>query len=1073
MTTPIPDYLSRVEAALRTGDATEHTHRAALATLLESLGTGLTVINEPKQRTDCGAPDLVVRRRRLSIGYLEAKDVGKDLDAALKSDQLKRYLRALPNLILTDYLSFIHFVNGERRATARLATWDGKRVTPTADGPERVTELLTGFLAHDPEPIGTPRALADAMARLTHLIRDIVLEAFRLGRASQTLTDLREAFAKTLIPELSREDRTEDFVDMYAQTLAYGLFAARIHHDGSPDSFTRFAAARDIPRTNPMLRRLFETLTGSDLDDEPHANVVSDLVTLLAHADMDAVLKDFGKRTRREDPIVHFYETFLKAYDPQLRVDRGVYYTPAPVVDFIVRSVDAILRRDFGVQGGLADSGKVAFQKNGETTEAHRVLILDPACGTGTFLYHVVDFVRQNFRARNQGGMWSQYVGDHLLPRLFGFELLMAPYAVAHLKLGMQLAAQDMVAEEQAGYTYGFDQDERLQVYLTNTLEEADRAIETLFGPFRAISDEARAANRVKLEKPIMAIIGNPPYSNFGRQNDFPWIQSLVDDWKPAGERKWNRDDYMKFMRWAQWRIEQTGHGVLAFITRNTYLDAITLRTMRASLMDSFDDIYVLDLHGDMYETSPTGEKDENVFDITRGVAIGIFVKRPGSQKQPTSIRHAEVWGSRELKYDVLMEKTIESISWSTVTAPTPNYLYIPQDEELATEFRRGIPIPDLFSEQTTAVQTARDSFALAFTDDSLEQRLSRFTDLELADQAVAKEYGLRDSRGWKMADARRTLAKEGIQRENHVRYLYRPFDFRKIYYSRHVIDWPRPLLESNVVSKANLGFLITRSSNEPQAGFCLITDSLADKRVIAGSRGEAKYFPLYLYPDSESTDLFESARTKREINLSPSFITALEETTGWQFIPDGTGDLQKTIGPEDVLHYAYAVFHSPVYRSRYEEFLRIDYPRLPLTSNADLFRDLCRLGAELVDLHLLRRVSSDGRPGFPVGGSSRVEKGFPKYIPPKAGQPGRVQINPDQYFDGIDPETWEFRVGGYQVLDKWLKDRRERELSYEDLEHYTKTAAALARTREVMLEVDGVIEGKGGWPMVIQGVTS
>ncbi|MBI1955924.1 MAG: DNA methyltransferase, partial [Acidobacteria bacterium] len=518
---PIDTYRRQIEKALQAGNATEHTHRPALKTLIESLATGITATNEPK-REACGAPDYVVSREvrhgRVTLGYMEAKDVDEPLDDWERNEQIKRYLSDLPNrnFILTDYLEFRWYVAGKRLLSARLARVSkGGKLTPEKDGAKLVSELLTAFLSQQAEPIGDPKALALRMARLTHFIRDMIVTAFDNHTASATLRDLHGAFEKALIPDLP----IPQFADMFAQTLAYGLFAARCNHHGISGSFKRLGAATEIPKTNPFLRQLFETITGTALDDEPFVGFVDDLAQLLADTDIAAVLADFGKRTARQDPVVHFYETFLAAYDPKLREARGVYYTPEPVVSYIVRSVDYLLKNRFGCTNGLADTGTVEYEREEENggkakkvkATSPRVLILDPACGTGTFLYTVIDYIRNEFMSQGNAGMWSSYVRNHLLPRIFGFELLMAPYAVAHFKLGMQLAGQDLHPGLREKWAYDFSGNERLGVFLTNTLEEATKKVEMLFGSW--IAQEANAAVRIKRELPILVVMGNPPYS--------------------------------------------------------------------------------------------------------------------------------------------------------------------------------------------------------------------------------------------------------------------------------------------------------------------------------------------------------------------------------------------------------------------------------------------------------------------------------------------------------------------------------------------------------------------------------
>ncbi len=658
------EYLKQIGQDLAAGHATEHTHRPALKALFESHTSGIKATNEPK-RVACGAPDFVIEKgqvhNRLTLGYAETKDVGANLDEVERSEQLGRYLAALPNLLLTNYLEFRWYVDGEKRLTASLGHLDAKGHLKIDDeGEYKTGTLLDNFLTHEPLKTGKAKDLALRMARLTHLIRDTIVEAFEKNAATDALKDLRKAFAQALIPDLMEPHKTGEFADMYAQTIAYGLFAARCF-DKTPENFSRDEARHLIPKTNPFLRTLFDMVSGTEMDEEPYVGFVDDLVQLLGLARMDQVLADFGSRTKREDPVVHFYETFLAAYDPKLRKSRGVYFTPEPVVSYIVRSVDYILKTSFGCSGGLADTETTAYARKSaggasESVTSPRVLILDPACGTGTFLYSVVDHIRDEFMKQGNAGMWSGYVTNHLLPRLFGFELLMAPYAVAHFKLGMQLAGFDLPEAQRQNWTYDFEGDERLGVYLTNTLEEAAKKSEGLFGPLRVITEEANAAAKVKRELPIMVVLGNPPYAGhsanastrlqvYEKKNKKPgqrkvdtFIGGLLKDYykvdgKPLGEKnpKWLQDDYVKFIRFAQWRIEQTGSGILGFITNHGYLDNPTFRGMRQSLMTTFDDIYILDLHGNSKkkEKAPGGGPDKNVFDIQQGVAIALMVKYP------------------------------------------------------------------------------------------------------------------------------------------------------------------------------------------------------------------------------------------------------------------------------------------------------------------------------------------------------------------------------------------------------------------------------------------------------------
>lgn len=627
----ISAYLAALEKEHAKGQDTEHTHRPALKRLVESLCEGFTATNEPK-RIACGAPDFIVSRADIPAGYIETKEIGASLSQTEKTEQIKRYRAALQTLILTNYLEFRLYIGGELKLEARLAREEGEKLKPFIEGEEELGLLLQSFMAAKPPEINNPQELADRMARIGRLIREVITKALDKESEKGALHQQMEGFKEVLLHDLSEGQ----FADMYAQTICYGLFTARCYHRPG-ERFSRRNAPHELPKTNPFLRKLFSHIAGVELDDRI-AWVVDDLAELLDRVDIGVILRDFGKRTRREDPVVHFYETFLAAYDPTMREARGVYYTPEPVVSYIVRSVDFLLKEEFGLKKGLADESMVKIKDgNGETQTVHKVQILDPATGTGTFLAGVIDNIHESF-SRHRGA-WPGYVADHLLPRMYGFELLMAPYAVAHMKVGLQLLETG----------YDFAKDRRLGIYLTNALDEPNVAEKQM--PFTQwLADEAREAGRIKKETPVMVVLGNPPYSGIS-ENMGEEARQMIDAYKrvdgqPLNERKhWLNDDYVKFIRFAQLRIERTGFGILAFITNHGYLDNPTFRGMRQSLMDTFDDIYMLDLHGNSKkkETTPDGGKDENVFDIQQGVAIGVFVKKGGGEKKAATVRHAEI----------------------------------------------------------------------------------------------------------------------------------------------------------------------------------------------------------------------------------------------------------------------------------------------------------------------------------------------------------------------------------------------------------------------------------------------
>jgi predicted helicase len=1061
--TAISDYLKKIEKAYTAGNATEHTHRPALKELMESMAAGITATNEPR-RVKCGAPDFIITKKQTPLGYVECKDIGKSLAEVERTDQIKRYRESLSNLILTDYLEFRWYVGGQYRLTVQLATVANGKIKPVKNAEQSLQELFSAFLTTSIPTVNSPKDLAVRMAALARLIRDIMKAAFNeenlTGDEPDPLHEQLDGFRKVLIHDLS----PEQFADMYAQTICYGLFAARCNAD-SAERFTRQNAGFDLPKTNPFLRKMFDYIAGINLD-ERIVWAVDDLAELLHHTDMEAILKDFGKHTRQEDPVVHFYETFLASYDPKMREARGVYYTPEPVVSYIVRSIDHILKTDFKLQDGLADATKIKVtQTTGKKKmDVHKVQILDPATGTGTFLYGIIDHIHNDFK--DDKGMWSSYVSQHLLPRLFGFELLMAPYAVAHMKLGLKL--------KQSGYD--FQSAERLRIYLTNTLEEA-HAMSGLPLFTQWIAEEANAASDIKKDAPVMVVLGNPPYS-YESENNGEWISSLVRDYykvdgAPLGERnpKGLQDDYVKFIRFAQWRIEQTGYGILAFICNNAYLDNPTFRGMRQNLMQTFDDIYILDLHGSSKkkEQAPDGGKDENVFDIMQGVSIGIFVRKTSGVKK--SIKHAELYGLRKEKYERLAEDDISITDWNNLQPEKPFYLFIKRDNRLLPEYENGWKITEVMPVNSVGIVTSRDDLAIHFSVRDAQNVISEF--VRLPEDIAREHFNLgKDSQDWQIELAQKDLKLTKPDYDHPTKISYRPFDNRYTYYTGHSSGFhsrPRPAV-MNQMKYDNLAILTSRLTKGESFAHVFATRLISEKILLsAKTSNNSFHYPLYIYAsNTDKNTLFEddngtNAQGGRKPNLSPEFIEDFAVKLKMQFIPDGKGDKKKTFGPEDIFNYMYAVFHSPTYRSRYAEFLKMDFSHLPLTSNPELFRKLCALGDELVLLHLLEKHGTKIT-SYPAAGDSSVEN--VRYTEPQGDTKGRVWINAAQYFEGVPKNVWEFHVGGYQVCNKWLKDRKGRKLTYDDLTHYQQIVSALAETIVLMENIDEVITASGGWPL-------
>jgi len=869
--TELRNYLRGIEQTYRNGNATEHTYRPNLKDLLEALFPGVTATNEPK-RVIYGAPDFIITRKQTPLGYIETKDIGISLDQIQRTEQMKRYLGGFANLILTDYVEFRWYVLGEQRMTARLAKVGANhKLLPENGGTEKLADLLQGFMLTQIPVVSNPKELATRMAAVAQLIRNAIHLAFESEEGGGSLHTQMEGFKQVLLPDLTYNR----FADMYAQTICYGLFAARCN--AKPGTiFTREHAAYDIPKTNPFLRKMFGHIAGPDLD-ERIVWAVDDFAELLNRSDMEAILRDFGKRIRQEDPVVHFYETFLAEYDPKMRELRGVYYTPEPVVSYIVRSVDYLLKKEFGLPDGLADNSKIKLVSSDGKSSIdpvripHKVQILDPATGTGTFLYYIINQVHELFKGNK--GMWSSYVSEHLLPRLFGFELLMAPYAVAHLKLGLQLAETG----------YDFRVNERLGVYLTNTLEEGFEGPTLPFVQW--LVDEAAAAGNVKYDAPVMVVLGNPPYSGHSA-NKGKWITNLLHDksgnyfevdGESLGERnpKWLNDDYVKFIRFAQWRIERTGYGILAFITNHGYLDNPTFRGMRQSLMQSFDEIYILDLHGNSKkkERSPDGTKDENVFDIQQGVAIGVFVKKRGKVGVSYGVRvyHAHLWGPREVyertpqgqrlvggKYHWLAEHDVSTTGWTILKPQSPFHLFSQHDINLFVEYEKGTKVTEIMPLNGVGMTTARDHVVIDYDERPILERASLFRDYRGSDADICSLLGIPMKLGWDISKARKLIKQEHDLKQYIKPILYRPFDDRLIFYHDSLV-WRtvRRVMEQMLLGK-NVGLISARSnkSQNPDHFFC---SRLIIETKVGESTTQSCLFPLYIYPASNKDALFDT----------------------------------------------------------------------------------------------------------------------------------------------------------------------------------------------------------------------
>ena len=1058
---PIAAYLRKVAETHATGKATEHSYRGHLQTLLEELLPGVAATNEPKQVVDCGAPDYVLTRRNgLPLGYVEAKDLGAGLDDDRHKEQFERYRGALGNMMFTNYLAFQLWRGEQELGSVELAALRGNKIRQLPDNFGPFAALLKAFGDYEAQLISASHELAQRMAdkaRLLALVVERALAGAGPQRAStQDLGGQLAVFREYLISDLS----PREFADVYAQTIAYGMFAARLRDQtaGGGGDFSRRKAAELVPQSNPLLRKFFQHIAGYDLDNRIQW-IVDDLADIFRAANVAELMTDFVKTNGRADPFIHFYETFLGEYDPRLRKSRGVYYTPEPVVDFIVRAVDDILKAEFHLAEGLADAAKTTVEVNTEepdkhsrsgfkriAQEVHKVQILDPATGTGAFLAQVVARIYDKFA--RQKGMWPDYVKQDLLPRLNGFEVLMAPYAMAHLKLEMIL--------QQTGHSLN---SERMRIFLTNSLEEYHIDNGALLASW--LSAESMEANLIKRDAPVMVVLGNPPYKGESK-NKGSWMANLMGDYKeePGGGKlreknpKWLNDDYVKFIRYGQYLIDRNGEGILAYINNNSFLDNLTFRGMRWRLLRSFDKIYILDLHGNSQrkERAPDGSPDKNVFDIRQGVSINLFVKT--GQKKPETLGkvfHFDLFGARESKYEFLWNHGLSQVKFNSLKPAAPHYFFTPRDYRLESEYQKGFSVADLMPVATSGVTTARDRFTIHHSAAEVQETIETF--LGLSDQDARERFNLgADVRDWKVSLARKDLLDDGPDYQRIVPIMYRPFDRRYTYYTGRSKGFhcnPRETVMRHFLAGENIGLIVLRHAITDNWSHVQVANALIEARIHYSNKGIAYLFPLYLYPGNKprSKEQGIGEPPVRKPNLNPGLVKEIAANLKMEFAYEDE-QRRNAFFPEDLLDYIYAVLHSPSYRETYGALLKIDFPRAPFPADKKQFRALVKLGAELRALHVmesekLNKLTTD----YPEAGDNIVRQ--------VKREKSRVHINDTQHFAGVPEAAWNFHIGGYQPAQKYLKDRKDRKLTPDEIRHYQKIIVALVETAKIMQKID------------------
>lgn len=1058
----ITQYITSVNDIYQTGETTEHSFRGSLETLLKSMlpkskknQTPINVINEPK-RKEYGAPDFELRKGDVIISFIETKDLfDKDLrgqNDKVHKEQFDRYKKAINTIAFTDYLEFVLYEKGEEILSARIAELQGNNIVPVSDAQQfsNFQKIIQILLEAKPQPIKSAKVLAETLAAKAKIIASILSKALEKKSSSEDneLHVKLDAFKKFLVHDMSEEQ----FADFYAQTIVYGLFIARIY-DKTPATFTLQEASELIPSINPFLKKIFKQLALAEL----HSGVkwiVEELVEIFKVTDMERIMRNYGK-----DPLVHFYEEFLSEYNPKIREEFGVWYTPKEVVSFIVDAVDTILRTELNVENGLADNRLIEYKGK----ETHKVQILDPATGTGTFLAVVADKIREHYN--NQEGLWPEDVVQHIVPRLNAFEYLMAPYTMAHLKLATSLGL-DKIEDERL---------ERLNIFLTNSLEE-DHPESTL--PFaKFITDESNAANVIKRDTPVMVVMGNPPY-NEKSANTGEWIMNLMDDYKqePGMSRiqvsrnkktgkvtykntlkganpKGINNDYCKFIRLGQNFVEKTNEGVLAYITANTYLDSRLFRGMRYELMKSFDKIYVLNLHGSTMRKESTEEViDQCVFDIRQGVAIIILVKQNKSNSQDLAkVYYKDIYGKRSFKLEYLSSHSLQDVDFTELILDAPLYTFRIIDPQIKAHYDEGFKIDALMPQKVQGFKSDKDLIAIQYQKQDIEHIVEEMRS-EKTEKQLREEIGFKDTRDWKLEGSRQLLKVNKRWNMYFTQVQYRPFDIRWTYLHKAVVTYPRPLIQSSIFNRKNTVLCLGQQGNViGDDEWSLVYCSTLPTDINVVPRGGIYLFPMFTY-DEMGFCL---------PNFSHEILKAIEQNIGLH-LQDADAEERAEEGflAVDLIDYIYAVLHSTTYRDTYHDFLQNDFPTIPYPTSADYFFRMAELGKTLRELHQLKGITQkDFITTYPVAAQKDNNITRIRKFEETSEGVGRVWINKEQYFDGVPTEAWNMIIAGYQPLDKWLKDRKDKHLTGDELLHYQKIVVALDKTIRTQERIDEIIE--------------
>ena len=1013
----LENYLESIKNI--TAEDKEHTYRGALEILLNDIKNNLNfkkvnIKHEPNNdKEGRGAPDFLVTIDSLVLGYIENKRANANLDEIIKSEQIKKYLLLSDNIIITDYLRFVLIDENlniiDEVRICELSEIKNYKKIKLDDAVKKLLDIFKIFFSREPKPINTALEFADALAMRTRILRDDLYEL----KNNNHIERLYNIFKTTIYSQID----FADFCDNFAQTLTYSLFLARLNTNEKIDLYN---VTKFIPKSFPLIRamsKFLQDLEELNINDLKTIKwLLNEIINITNHINIVSIVEELNKYDNtavQKDPYMHFYETFLYKYNPELRELRGVYYTPQSVVNFIIDSIDIVLKEYFNKDKGLGD----ALEKD------TNIRLLDFAAGTGTFL---LDSFRKALSYYQKNSV--KYNPKELINKFYGFEFMIAPYTIAHLKISQTLKEE---------FNYNLEDDERLNIFLTNTLENIhlDEGKEKN-NIFEELNEEMNLAQKTK-EKDILVITGNPPYSG-ASANKGIFEEEVRKEYKDGLEEKplaitrngkiekeknpkWLLDDYVKFIRFAQQKIDnQKAGGIFGFISNNSFLDNPTFRGMRYSLLKSFDEIYIVNLHGNTRkkEVSPDGSKDENVFDIMQGVSINIFVRYTQNidelnnvnsithkyNRESAAVYYYDLYGKREYKYKFLFDNNIKSIEWNKLEYKEPFFLFVKQDENLREEYDNFYSLKDMFRIYNVGIVTSKDSVLIGLSEDKLKEQVQDY-------------YNEFDNSFVEIIN-------------------YRPFDKRFVYYDTNKVERARKdIMEHFLKYNNNIGLVFKRGFPFLNSGQGFITNKIIDLRSWScpGMQGGDCVAPLYLYntPNAikniQSQDYGDTALFKKTASNPFQNADKIENFTVnfRKFIDE---KYSSHFSPEDILGYIYAVLFHKTYRTKYIDFLKIDFPKIPFTDSKDIFIKLSSIGTQLYNLHLMKdnNLNNDiGEGLYKDDKNNKIEK--PLYNEKE----NKLFINKSLYFDKVSKEVWLYKIGGYQVLDKYLKSHKDEEIDY------------------------------------------